>query len=220
MELTADISKRMALIGRGEKGSVSRNRNSDRVIKTTDAETIQREKRAAAILSLPLVDPDQRYTIYGTEFTDTTMTMPFGGDTIVNVIDAEWYMRFIKDPAAVKKAITRIKDVDLAGLEESLSALIAWMPTLHESGIAHSDNIPANIVWDGSRVRLIDWEKAEFRGEAGFDRTTRDDMLELTTMLGQVQTLRSQSLAAYTQEGSGRRKRVTRRRAKKNHTRN
>lgn len=206
-------------IGRGEKGRVTRNRNSDRVIKTTNTGTIEREKRAAAILSLPLVDPDQRYTIYGTEFTDTTMTMPFGGDTLVAVTDAEWYMRFIKDPAAVKKAITRIKDVNLAGLEESLGALIAWMPTLHGSGIAHSDIIPANIVWDGSRVRLIDWEKAVFTGEAEFNRATRDDMLELTTMLGQIQTLRAQSFT-YTQEGSGRRRRITRRRAKKNHTRN
>ena len=183
----------MALIGRGEVGQVIHDRNSDRVIKITNAETVQREKRAAAILSLPLVDPDQRYTIYGTEFTDTTLTMPFGGDTIVNVIDAEWYIRFIKDPNAVRKAVTRIKGINLAALEESLSELIAWMPTLHgsRSGIANSDITPSNIVWNGSRVRIIDWEKAVFAGEAEFDRAAHNDMLELTTMQRQIQMLRS-----------------------------
>jgi hypothetical protein len=164
-------------IGRGLTGVVNYNRHSDTVVKITNAASVIREQAAAKILSI--IDPRQRYTLYGNSFTETTVRMPYGGQTPIPVFDAVWILQHSKDNALVKYAINSISTFNLRSLKASLDELVAWMPTLHAAGIAHSDITAHNMVWDGTSLRLIDWEQAVFEGSSTFMSMKRDDIMEL-----------------------------------------
>lgn len=156
------------VLGRGMEGTVYERGNT--VEKVTKPATAAKEERAAAILRL--VDPRNRFTIYGTEFRKdgggVKIIQPHGGEAIAKFTDAIWLIKRTKKEEEAEKYEKYVKTIKafrphFETITNGFKTLAEFLPSMHESGITHSDMQPSNLVWDGERLRLIDWGQSTFR---------------------------------------------------------
>ena len=178
------VAKRMQQpIGRGLTGSVQKI-NSMVVQKHTSTNTARIEEHAASILKE--VDPDQEYTIYGTQFIPNTdgkvkIQLKYGGVSLNRFDDLLWsYTRAVKSENKQRQDEIRV-DLQkwiayIPQIKEGFERLYEFLPRIHSYGITHSDMGPGNLVWDGTRLRLIDWGNATFKNDPDFSREMMADM--------------------------------------------
>ena len=152
-------------IGRGIQGAVQENDDKMVVKVMHDITAFRKEKRVAE--ELKKIDPDQEYTLYGTEFTEGAVyrvRMPHGGITIENIYN---FLENAQDKSSNNATIKSLLEEQFAGdelskIKASLKRLKAFLPRLHAAGIVHDDIHMANLLWDGERLRLIDWGQSVF----------------------------------------------------------
>ncbi len=174
------------------------------VIKTTSRDVALDEKRVAD--KLKEIDPEQLYTIYGTQFIIpeeeelgengkpalAQLYMLYGGKTVLKTLeDIFWMINTlirIKKDKSKRKNNTKNTNADLTKeyeklkafpldelkrIEEAFKPLKKFVPKLYKAGIIHKDIHSGNIVWDGTRLRLIDWGESVLEGDTnskGVDR--------------------------------------------------
>jgi hypothetical protein len=213
-----------APLAKGSQGSVEtieEERNGSThilgVIKTTSRTVALREQELARRLAA--IDPDQHYTIYGRRFEipeegerdkhgnpkQAQIYMPYGGKPVLKTIEDLLYSIQLhkRQPALANKInftqyYTKIKQFTIEELEAIIKAfddLLTFMHSLAKAGIMHKDIHSANLVWDGGRLRLIDWGEAVLKGET--DSKGRDlfeklgENNDLEALDGEITSLRS-----------------------------
>jgi hypothetical protein len=211
-------------IGRGLQGVVREN-TPGVVKKVTSASVGEREERAAKILAT--VDPDQRYTVYGTDFTlsangkQLTITMPFGGIALEKFLDATYSLQYSKKPENKIYARKVYNEFipHLPKIYESIDALIEWLPTMHAAGVTHSDSAGTNMLWDGEKVRLIDWGRSHFKEYAAFESEHSADIEGIKEIKELLQSEQAKVDALPAEGGRRRTYRIRKQKKKSKHTR-
>lgn len=158
---------------RGLTGTVDKV-NEQTVIKKISKNRVENEVRAADILGK--VDPQQEYTLYGTNFEergkDVFITMKYGGIALENFTLSAHAMKHYRN----KMKPQNIENIhyfkpQLDAILEAFVKLGSFLPIMHAAGITHSDMSPGNLVWDGERLRFIDWGEACFLQENSDNNT-------------------------------------------------
>ena len=85
---------------------------------------------------------------------------------------------------------------------------------MHEAGLTHSDMGGNNLVWDGNKVRLIDWGQATFEGDNSFEREKGADIDGLQETKNYIEQQR-QVVDALPKEGGRRKTRRTKKKSKR-----
>ena len=184
-------------VGRGSQGKVIRYGND--VIKITDKTTALIEQLAAE--KLKHIDPEQRYTLYGTRFEEQPderkwkVSMKYGGISLQSIEDANWFLRYSKDKVIPAKYIAAAKRIytDADKILNALEVIKGFVSTLWNHGIIHNDIKSDNFVWDGMHLHIIDWGEAKFEGSKDFAKNKNEDTeaLEdyLTSFRSEIETI-------------------------------
>jgi tRNA A-37 threonylcarbamoyl transferase component Bud32 len=148
--------------------------------------------------------------------------MPHGGESLDKFTDATYLLRIGKKNNAKRSGWQSTYDQfipELPAIYASMDELIAWLPTMHGAGLTHSDMGTQNLVWDGTRVRLIDWGYATLKGEKDFERETAADIEGLGDVKDTIEA-EHQKIEALPKEGGGRKTyRIRKQKKKSKHTR-
>jgi thiamine kinase-like enzyme len=162
-------------IGSGLYGNV-RAAEHGMVTKKVSFTTGIREQSAAEILKG--IDPEQEYTIYGTKFKKFGLmmyiTMPHGGTDLGKLIAAA--------ETKNEKILEQFKP-EIPGILKGIDRLLKWMPTMHNAGLFHNDIGPQNMVWDGSKLRFIDWGLAFIDTDIDGLESIKSDIREIQSTL-------------------------------------
>jgi hypothetical protein len=169
-------------VGQGLQGAAFRDGND--ILKKTSIPVGEKEKAVAQ--RLELADPGQDYTLYGKEFVEKgdkyEIRMPDGGVSLNIFEDAIWLLTRKNKPTAEKikeyKEIVEKFRPEIPKILQGFDSLLEFIPTMHEKGVTHSDMGPANLVWNGRKLRLIDWGMATLKREgndAEFQREMESD---------------------------------------------
>ncbi len=172
-----------AVIGQGIQGQVVANVNDTHVFKITSQSTAKKEEEAAKILAT--IDPEQKYTLYGTNFEPMNskkvrITMNHGGTDLDQFMSIEYMLRMetprcsLKDDKVEKYTkVAQLFQPHILNIIKSFDNLLKWIPTMHNQKMAHQDLQPSNLLWDGQNLHMIDWGYATFDAS---DKEKKDDI--------------------------------------------
>jgi serine/threonine protein kinase len=165
--------------------------NAHTIIKKISKNRVGNEEKAANILKI--IDPGQEHTIYGTNFEEkganVFITMKYGGIALENFTLSAHALKYYRN----KMKMHNIENIhffkpQLDTIKDAFIQLKGFLQKMHAAGITHSDMSPGNLVWDGERLRFIDWGEAcflqnddntlnmEFMNEVKSDITGFDDV--------------------------------------------